>query len=190
MRTVGVLVIVGALVSGCTRSAPGEQTDLSSIAAPSAVTVSVPLNFRTHLNGEAERPVPRDTHAQGQAIFQLDKEGASISYRLIAANIENVFQAHIHLGGVDATGPIVVWLYPSTDPVAGPLGAGRHNGVLATGTITAANLVNVLAGRPLSELMDAITSGNTYVNVHTNDGIPPTNTGSGDFPGGEIRGQL
>jgi hypothetical protein len=30
----------------------------------------------------------------------------------------------------------------------------------------------------------------TYVNVHTNDGVAPTNTGPGDFPGGEVRGQL
>jgi hypothetical protein len=26
--------------------------------------------------------------------------------------------------------------------------------------------------------------------VHTNDGVPPINTGPGDFPGGEIRGQI
>jgi hypothetical protein len=26
--------------------------------------------------------------------------------------------------------------------------------------------------------------------VHTNDGVPPTDTGPGDFPGGEIRGQI
>jgi hypothetical protein len=26
--------------------------------------------------------------------------------------------------------------------------------------------------------------------VHTNDGVAPTNTGPGDFPGGEIRGQI
>jgi hypothetical protein len=26
--------------------------------------------------------------------------------------------------------------------------------------------------------------------VHTNDGVPPPNTGPGDFPGGEIRGQI
>jgi hypothetical protein len=33
-------------------------------------------------------------------------------------------------------------------------------------------------------------AGNAYVNVHTNDGVDPTNTGAGDFPGGEIRGQI
>ena len=38
-------------------------------------------------------------------------------------------------------------------------------------------------------VLAAIASGATYVNVHTNDGVPPPNTGPGDFPGGEIRGQ-
>jgi hypothetical protein len=35
-----------------------------------------------------------------------------------------------------------------------------------------------------------IGSGATYVNVHTNDGVPPPDTGPEDFPGGEIRGQI
>jgi hypothetical protein len=35
----------------------------------------------------------------------------------------------------------------------------------------------------------ALESGNTYVNVHTNDRVAPPDTGLGDFPGGEIRGQ-
>ena len=63
---------------------------------------------------------------------------------------------------------------------------GRFDGVLATGTITAADLVAPLAGHPLSDLVAAIQSGHAYVNVHTNDGVAPTNTGPGDFPGGEI----
>jgi hypothetical protein len=33
-------------------------------------------------------------------------------------------------------------------------------------------------------------AGNTDVNVHTHDGVDPTNTGPGDFPAGEIRGQI
>ena len=35
--------------------------------------------------------------------------------------------------------------------------------------------------------MDA---GQAYVNVHTNDGMDPPNTGPGDFPGGEVRGDI
>ena len=46
-------------------------------------------------------------------------------------------------------------------------GGGRTDGVLATGTITEANFVGPLAGHPFSDLLDAIESGNAYVNVHT-----------------------
>jgi hypothetical protein len=42
----------------------------------------------------------------------------------------------------------------------------------------------------MGELRAAMEAGNTYVNVHTNDGVGETNTGPGDFPGGEIRGQI
>lgn len=146
-------------------------------------------NFGTHLHGDEEVP-ERETRAQGQATFQVSEDGTAIHYKLNVANIENVFQAHIHLAPSGSNGEIVVWLYPSTAPIAGPLGRGRIQGRIADGTITAANLVGPLAGRPLSELIDALEAGNTYVNVHTDDGVAPPNTGSGDFPGGEIRGQL
>ena len=161
------------------------------VAAPPAQ----PRNFVTAMSGGAEVPI-RDTHARGAATFQLSADGTEISYRVIASNIHNVFMAHIHLqaAGTEpgaANGPIVVWLAPSTTPnVTLPLGGGRHDGVLATGTFTAANLVGPLTGQPLSMLLAGIAEGRAYVNVHTDDGIAPTNTGPGDFPGGEIRGQL
>jgi hypothetical protein len=146
-------------------------------------------NWSLHLNGSAEVPA-RDTQAQGQAIFHLSPDGTELEYKLIGSNIENAFMAHIHMAGPGVNGPIVVWLYPSTTPVAGPLASGRHDGILAQGTITAANLVGPLAGQPLSVLVNALNSGNAYVNVHTNDGVDGVNTGPGDFPGGEIRADV
>jgi CHRD domain len=145
-------------------------------------------NFATHLSSREEVPpvgVVIDSRAQGQAIFHLSEDGSALEYKLIASNIENVVQAHIHLGPVGENGPIVAFLYGLA-----PSGAGRTDGVLSEGTITAANLIGPLAGHPLSDLIAAIESGNAYVNIHTNDGVAPTNTGPGDFPGGEIRGQL
>jgi hypothetical protein len=146
-------------------------------------------NVGTHLKGKYEVPL-RNTNAQGQAMFRVSDDGSSVDYKLIASNIDNAFMAHIHMGSPTVAGPIVVWLYPSTAPVPGPLGSGRHDGVLAEGTFTAANFVGPLAGHPLSDLMTAIETGNAYVNVHTNDGQDGVNTGPGDFPGGEVRGQL
>jgi len=148
------------------------------------VSEAVNRNSRTHLSGDEEVPV-RITNAQGQAIFKLSDDGTELSYKLIVANIDNVVQAHIHLGQPGVNGNIVVFLYGLVPP-----GGGRTDGVLAEGTITSANLINDLAGQPLSVLVAQMEAGNAYVNVHTNDGVAPINTGPGDFPGGEIRGQI
>jgi hypothetical protein len=136
----------------------------------------------THPQGGDEVP-PRDTNAQGNALFVIEEDG--VSYKLIVANIQNVIAAHIHLGAAGVNGPVVAFLYDNHPP-----GGGRIQGVIGEGTITASDLLGPLAGQPLSALLEAIEEGNIYVNVHTNDGVGSTNTGPGDFPGGEIRGQL
>jgi hypothetical protein len=46
----------------------------------------------------------------------------------------------------------------------------------------------VLTGGTLAALLDSIRVGHAYVNVHTSDGT--ATPGPGNFPGGEIRGQL
>jgi len=141
-------------------------------------------NSRAHLTGSEEVP-PNDSLGQGQAIFKLSNDETELGYRLVVANIENVVASHIHLGPAGVNGPVVAFL-------AGPFpaGGGRVDGVLAEGTVTAANLVGPLAGQPLSALVSAMEAGNTYVNVHTNDGIAPVTNLPGDIPGGEIRGQI
>jgi hypothetical protein len=143
----------------------------------------------TPLSGGEEVP-NRNTSAGGQAIFHVANDGLALGYELSVRNIDNAFQAHIHLAPAGTNGGIVVWLFPSTTPAPGPLGAGRMDGLIAQGVITQTNLVGALAGQPLSALIDALRNGNAYVNVHTNDGVAPTDTGPGDFPSGEIRGQI
>lgn len=163
---------------------------VAALAIAGASIASPPRTFITHLTGDAERPTPRDTDAKGVAIFEVAPDGESIRYQLISTSIENAFMAHIHIGPVEGTGPISVWLFPSTAPMAGPTGSGLHNGLMARGTITSANVGGPIAGGGLDALISEIAAGNAYVNVHTNDGVDPPNTGAGDFPGGEIRGQL
>jgi len=136
------------------------------------------------MKGEHETP-PRDTVAQGQVIMKFSADGQSVSYKVIASNIDNVVASHIHIGAPGVPGPAVVFLYGNALP-----GAGRHDGILAEGTFTSANFISTLAGQPMSALLAQMAAGNAYVNVHTNDGVAPTNTGPGDFPGGEIRGQI
>ena|SRR5919197_2519099 len=180
-------------------------------SVPTVVEVRVPLfaaagpagenELETHLAGRNEvftpanpgDPTPADSRAQGEAIFRVRAGGDSVDFRLIASNIDNVIMAHIHCASPGVNGPIRMWLYPVIGPTGapGPSGAGRHDGVLASGTFSPTG-VTCPAGAVGQDmpLLDAMRAGLTYVNAHTNDGVTPTNTGPGDFPGGEIRGQL
>ena len=70
------------------------------------------------------------------------------------------------------------------------LAGGRTDGVLSQGTITAADFIGPFAGQTSPSSSTLMDSGVAYVNVHTNDGVAPIDTGPGDFPGGEVRGQI
>lgn len=190
------LLLPIAFVAACS-SQTASPTAPISVPVFERGTVASPQsnggNFGTPLSSNEEvmpAGVVNDSRARGNATFQLSADGSELSYQLSVANIDNAFMAHIHLAPVGVNGPIVVWLYPSTAPTPGPIAGGRLDGVIARGTITAANLVGPLSGQPLSALLDALRSGGAYVNVHTNDGVDPINTGPGDFPGGEIRSQV
>jgi hypothetical protein len=140
-------------------------------------------NFTARLTGAEEVPA-RDTLAHGQAKLQPTKDGTALEFKLIVANIDNAFAAHIHCGAVGVNGPIGVTLFMGTP------GGGAVSGPLAEGTITAPDAGNACGWVDLAAVLAAIESGNTYINVHTDDGVAPANTGPGDFPGGEIRGQV
>jgi CHRD domain len=176
---------------------------LLAIAAGGLVIIGIAVaglngQWRAKLSGEFEVPI-RDTDARGQAVFHVSSGGTQVRYVLTASRISNVFQGHIHCGPVGVNGPIIVWLYPSTAPVPGPLGQGRTDGVLARGAFGDADVLDLAPGMnpacpsgadDLADVIALLNNGNAYVNVHTNDGVAPTNTGPGDFPGGEIRGQI
>jgi Cu/Zn superoxide dismutase len=148
--------------------------------APAAVAGD---NFVATLSGDQEVP-PRDTQAVGVATFKLREDGTALAFKLNVANLDNAFAAHIHCGGVGVNGPVGVTLF-----MGAPAG-GTVNGTLAEGIVTAPDLGNGCGWTDLAAVLAALQSGETYVNVHTNDGVPPINTGPGDFPGGEIRGQV
>jgi hypothetical protein len=139
-------------------------------AAPAMAEREQSRMLTAELSGENEVPAV-ESEGQGLAIFSLSRDG--IRYKLAVENIDEVTQAHIHLGAAGENGPVVAFLFGFVD------GGVTTDGVLARGTITEANLVGPLAGMPLSALLDALRSGGAYVNVHTVD-----------HPAGEIRGQV
>jgi CHRD domain len=194
------LAAVTVLVAGCDADRPG-PTEFEVSAPMFVAGGNADFNLGTHLRGEEEvftpavagGPTPADSRAQGQAIFRISADGATVDFRLIASNIDNAIMAHIHCGRPGANGPISMWLFPVIGPAGAPLpgGAGPQDGVLASGTFSPVGIVcPATAVGEETPLLDAMRAGLTYVNVHTSDGVEPPNTGPGDFPGGEIRGQL
>jgi CHRD domain len=160
---------------------------LLSIVAIFAVTGTAAAKpqariFIAHMSGDDEVP-QRDTDGRGVALFIADKDGGEIDYKIVVAQIENVVAAHIHCGVEGMNGPVGVTLF-----TAAPAG-GVENGIIASGTITDPDAINGCDWETLEDVIAAMGTGNTYTNVHTNDGVAPINTGPGDFPGGEIRGQ-
>ena len=189
MQRVVMVGLAAVVASACSSDSARTPAQPDGIAVPlrveSAQHADTPHNHSVHLSGDQEvftpatpdAPTPADTLAQGQAILHISKDGQSFDYKLIASNIENITQAHIHSAPPGANGDVVAWLYPSGPPPE--LLPGRHNGVLSQGTLTDADLVGPLAGATLGDLVQLLADGGAYVNVHTSQ-----------FPGGEIRGQI
>ena len=153
---------------------------LSFIAVLCALLLALPVQatllFTADLDGAQEVPSAA-TLASGSASFEFSAALDQMSYELYVFDISDITQAHIHLAPVGANGPVALWLYPSAPPAL--LIPGPFDGLLASGIVTDADLVGPLAGLSLAALYAEMSSGNAYVNVHTQL-----------FPAGEVRGQI
>ena len=127
------------------------------------------------LTAEQEVNSTPDTIASGIGTFAYDGLG-SIQYVLIIENpnIENIFGtngAHIHCGGADANGGIIVPLVPAV--------ADINFQVSRTGAIEQSDITAGLCASTVDELWALMNDGGVYVNVHSTEN-----------PAGVIRGNF
>ena len=111
----------------------------------------------SNMTGAKEVP-PVNTMASGSATFVNNQ--TVIDYDLSVSDLYNVTAAHIHQGRAGVNGPIVVTLYKTADPSPGLFGG-------YSGNITSSMLEGPLKGKQLSTLVDILSNGQAYVNVHT-----------------------
>jgi hypothetical protein len=124
--------------------------------------------FEAELSGAAERPTPVETEGVGDAKFESD--GASVAFELKWNDLTSpATAAHIHCGGPEVAGPVGVTLFSSAMDTEGEV----------KGTFSAPDPGNRCGWEDLRDVLEAMDSGDTYVNVHTTK-----------HPGGEIRGQI
>ncbi len=140
--------------------------------------------FYAWMSGKQEVP-PNKSMSKGIFLAQIDEGYMELHFRMYLWMFENIVAAHIHLGKRGENGPPVATLYGPMEP-----GGGWQRCTYEEGVVTADDLMGPLAGQPLKALIDALASGDAYVNVHTDDGLDGDNTGPGDYISGEIRGQI
>jgi hypothetical protein len=142
--------------------------------------------FVATMDGEQSQPEPIKTPATGHVELKVSADGKQVAYKVTVEKLTNIGSADLHLGSASQNGPLVVKLWPH----GGPAKKGEFSGLLAEGTFTANDFLGSMAGSPMADLIEELKAGNVYVNVHTNDGMDPPNSGPGDYRLGEIRGQL
>ena len=158
-KKVGIMfaAVIGAIALGSFGIAATELT--SSVLAQGQ-------EFMAPLSGQEEVP-PTNSQAIGIAEFTVI-DFDSIEYTVNAEDIQGVTAGHIHSGKQGENGPVVVTLFEFDSPM---------NEVSRTGSITLDMLEGPIA--QLSDLETAMSNGETYVNIHTEQN-----------PDGEIRGQI
>ncbi|MCX7054771.1 MAG: CHRD domain-containing protein [Proteobacteria bacterium] len=143
--------------------------------------------FTAAMDGAQCLPDAIKTPATGTVELRVSADGKKIAYKITLDKLLNPSQADLHVGAASQNGQSVVKLWPQGN-AAGK--RGEFTGVLVEGSFDAGDFVGPMTGSPMSDLVDEIRAGNTYVNVHTYDGMDPPYSGPGDYRVGEIRGQL
>jgi len=143
--------------------------------------------FTAAMDGAQCLPDPIKTPATGTVELRLSADGKTIHYKLVVEKLTNPSQADVHFGSSSQNGQPVVKLWPRAGATAK---RGEFSGVLAEGSFDTGDFIGPMVGSPMSDLVDELRSGNTYVNVHTYDGVDPPYSGPGDYRVGEIRGQI
>ena len=113
--------------------------------------------FQADLSGSEEVP-PVETDATGLATFQVNAAETAVHFTLGVRDIEDILAAHIHCAPAGANGPVGVTLF-SGGPVT-------VQGILSQGTITAPDAGNGCGWSTVADVITALRSDDTYVNVH------------------------
>lgn len=126
------------------------------------------LEFNVNLSSDQEVPAVT-SDATGEAHFMVSEDGESIEYTVSANGLYATMAGHLHSGAAGENGPVELFLFENEEPM-------DYNGEIATGTLTADDLVGDMTWQEFSM---ALVAGEVYVNLHTEE-----------YPDGEIRGQL
>lgn len=156
-------------LAGCASSQAASSGSSASQAGGSGQT------FDARLDSQSEVPPPNVGSATPSGTATFTRSGDTLRYRLSASGLTSpVTAAHIHLGGPGVAGPVIVPLSISPGP-----GEGTAQG---EGTVDASQIKGKNpdgSTMSMDDLLKAMRTGATYVNIHTQNNKP-----------GEVRGEI
>ncbi|MGV8107548.1 MAG: CHRD domain-containing protein [Nitrososphaerota archaeon] len=129
--------------------------------------------YEAPLSGQNEVP-PVPLNATGEGEFKALQNG-TIGYKVEITGISGASAAHIHQGKAGENGEIIA------DLLNTPTSKDKDTayGMIFRGNLTDSSLKGSMQGKTMNDLVTAMDSGETYVNVHTTE-----------YPDGAIRGQI
>ena len=140
------------------------------------------------LTGANERPATVNTPGSGTAVLTINDDQTEIQFVVTYTGLNNVTQAHMHVGDANTAGPIVLFYCTNVGGApAGTVGGQacpQGSTVTVSGTLKAIDLIPRAAtattpeATTFNQVVNLLINGLTYSNVHTQAN-----------PGGEIRAQ-
>ncbi|MFN2488732.1 MAG: CHRD domain-containing protein [Actinomycetota bacterium] len=138
-------------------------------------------HLRANLTGENEVPGPgAPGGASGVARVEVKPQKGMVCFKLRWEEISAPTAAHIHAGGADVAGPVVVTLFMTSEAPDQPPTLPE--------TITAVEGCSDMVAIPEGASFDSTTQ--LLLNIKRNPGDYYVNVHNLDFPAGAIRGQL
>lgn len=146
---------------------------MALVVAASAASAQTKILLNATLNGSMEAPTKVSTGAAGSAEVNVDIPRQEVTVNVQVYNLPaGTTGAHIHVGGPDTAGPIIF----DFQPTPGVTGDFNVNLRFSASRLIPRAAQGILT---MADAIQAMSLGNTYVNVHSTAN-----------PGGEIRGQL
>lgn len=143
---------------------------IGSFTGPSADVLAA--SFRATMSGNNENP-PVETHVNGYTAFRTASNDTTIKYKINLTGLNDTLGADIYKGNKSQDGDKIIDL----------LNNSKRNkirlGMAIRGNISDTDLTGPFKGKALGDLLSAMESGNTYVNIITED-----------HPSGIVRGQI
>jgi streptogramin lyase len=137
-------------------------------------TTTIRKIYDSTLSGDKQVP-PVETDVIGLMSITVPRSESEIKYKINITGASNITSAYMHMGKDGEDGEAVADLLMDSKKNK----MEKQTGVVIRGEVLDSDLIGSMNGKPLQDLINAITDGQTYVSINT-----PTH------PKGEIRGHV